>query len=330
MRLLSFVFQVLAVLLYQITAVASWRTTTKYADPTISVVQHIADVPNLENLAVRRNGEVLVTSISSSSIYQISPGKQNSPTLVAKVPGVTSLLGITELEPDVFYINGANLTGFNIAPSSSAVFKLDLRPFSGTEDRTARLSLVTKIPEAGLLNGISRLSVHDTSNLLLADSINGAVLKLNVHTGKYEIALEDPTLSITKEGIPIGVNGIVTHKDTLFFTNTNQGLFAKVPISLSTGLAIGPVDVIINDTLVANDDFVLSKDGRKAWIAGNGQNTITEVDVRQRTSRTWANSTLLMDISAVAFSHRSSGLYLSGSAAVNGTISGALLEVELE
>ncbi|RMJ15052.1 hypothetical protein CDV36_005327 [Fusarium kuroshium] len=226
------------------------------------------------------------------------------------------------------------MTGFNILPSSSAVFKLDLRPFSGTEDGgAARLSLVTRIPEAGLLNGISRLSIHDTSNLLLADSVKGTVLKLNVYTGKYEIALEDPTLTITKEGIPIGVNGIVTHQDTLFFTNTNQGLFAKVLISLSTGLAIGPVDIIINGTLVANDDFVLSKDGRRAWIANNGKNTITEVDVRQRTSRTWANSTLLRDISAVAFSHRSSGrdtLYLSGSAVVNSTISGALLEVELE
>ncbi|RSL54003.1 hypothetical protein CEP54_010114 [Fusarium duplospermum] len=254
MRLHSFVFQVLpAVTLYQTTVAASWRTTTKHPSPTISVVQHIANAPNLENLAVRRHGQVLVTSISSSSIYQISPGNQNSPALVARVPGVTSLLGITELESDVFYINGANLTGFNIVPSSSTVFKLDMRPFS---DGAARLSLVTKIPEAGLLNGISRLSWHDTSSLFLADSVSGVVLKINVHTGKYEIALEDPTLSITKEGIPIGVNGIVTHRDTLFFTNTNQGLFAKVPISLSTGLAIGPVDIIIDGTLVANDDFV--------------------------------------------------------------------------
>ncbi|KAL2669764.1 hypothetical protein Neosp_015209 [[Neocosmospora] mangrovei] len=89
-------------------------------------------------------------------------------------------------------------------------------------------------------------------------------------------------MSIAKEGYPIGINGIRTHKDKLFFTNTNQGLFAEVPISLSNGRATGPVNVIINGTLVANDDFVLSKDGRRAWIAENGQNTIVEVDVQRR------------------------------------------------
>lgn len=335
MGLLSFVLRVLpAVMLCQITTAASSRPT-KHPGPTISVVQHIVDVTDLENLAVRRNGEVLVTSISSSGIYKISPGSPSSLALVAKVPGVTSLLGITELEPDVFYINGANLTGFNIVPSSSAVFRLDLRPFSGTEDgavpRPPRISLVTKIPEAGLLNGICRLSVHDTSSLLLADSITGIVLKLNVHTGKYEVVLEELTMSIAKEGYPIGVNGIHTYKDKLFFTNTNQGLFAEVPISLSTGQATGPVNVIVNGTLVANDDFVLSKDGRRAWIAENGRNTIVEVDVQRRMSCTYANSSMLRDTAAIAFGHSSSGrgaMFLSGSAIVNRNVVGALLRVE--
>lgn len=177
---------------------------------------------------------------------------------------MAGLLGIAELERDIFYIAGSNFTG---AQGRNGMWKLDMRKFKAqdrTVSRPAASSLVTMIPSALLLNGISRLAKNDTSNLLLADSSAGTITKLNIDTKAYEIVIADPTMSSTSDGLGIGINVIRTHGDRLFFTGLDQGLFAVVPISLSTGLATGLADIIVPGTLVAADDFALSRDSGKA------------------------------------------------------------------
>ncbi|CAM6097037.1 unnamed protein product [Calypogeia fissa] len=68
-----------------------------------------------------------------------------------------------------------------------------------------------------------------------------------------------------------GVNGIKVRKGYLYYTNTNQGLMCRVPIS-TTGTTTGTVEVLA--TGLMPDDFDLDRDGRP-WIAQNTANVVS-------------------------------------------------------
>ncbi|KAM3514230.1 hypothetical protein MY11210_002119 [Beauveria gryllotalpidicola] len=298
---------------------------------SLTPIHTVAGTQGLENLAVRHNGQILVTSISSPTLHQVSPSTSESPVAIAEFCGVTSLFGIVELQADVFYVIGSNLTELVAVPGSTGLWKVDLRNSSIAEDATtlrpAEVSLVARFPAASLFNGMDRLSQNDTSHVLISDSGAGTVTKVNVDTGAFETVIQDPQMSITTEELfPIGINGIHVHDNDLFFVNFNQAIFAKVPISPSTGRATGPVEVLA--TINSGDDFILSRDGTKAWIAEHGPNILVEVNIPRKTSRIVANSTLLMDASAVALGRTSSdhnSLYIAAASNVNGTDIGQLV-----
>ncbi|KAM3466559.1 hypothetical protein MY5147_009018 [Beauveria neobassiana] len=301
---------------------------------SLTPVHTVPGTQGLENLAVRSNGQVLVTSIQSPTLYQVSPSASENPLTVAEFCGVTSLTGIVELQADVFYVIGLNLTGLAAVPGSTGLWKVDLRNSSisddGTTLRPAEVSLVTNFPGAGLFNGMDRLAQNDTSHVLISDSGAGTVTKVNVDTGAFETVIEDPRMSITTEELlPIGINGLHVHEDNLFFVNFNQAVFAKVPISLSTGRATGPVEDLA--TINSGDDFILSRDGTKAWIAEHGPNVLVEVNIPRKTSRIVANSTLLLTASAVALGRTTSdhnSLYIAAATNVNGTDVGQLVRAD--
>ncbi|KAF4967230.1 hypothetical protein FSARC_5209 [Fusarium sarcochroum] len=315
LTLLSSAFQTLA-------------TPTRLAKADLAVVAHVPDVKTLENLAVRHDGNILVTSTTSPVIHYISLTGHHSSTPIAKVPGFVAVTGIVELERDVFYVASTNLTG---AHGTNAVWKLDMRHFEltskGRIDRPTALSLVVNVPDAKVLNGMTKL---DQNHILVSDSAAGTVTKVNVNTSKYDVVLQNAVLSSTPTGLGIGVNGIRTYKGRLYFVNLDQQLFASLPISSSTGAATGNVDVILNGTLEAADDFTLSRDGKKAWIAENGQNVLVEVDIKAKTSRIAANCTVLGSISSVALGrakHDRDSVYITGARNVEGvSVAGQLIE----
>ena len=81
--------------------------------------------------------------------------------------------------------------------------------------------------------------------------------------------------------------------------------------------------------IVAGDDFAIFPGRDKALITNNGALTLTLVDIRRKTSRIAANSTLLQAISALAFGPKSDGvtpLYVAASSGSNGnaTVGSAL------
>ncbi|KAH8589161.1 hypothetical protein B0O99DRAFT_637380 [Bisporella sp. PMI_857] len=335
----SLIYSLAIAILAQLSPVSSFSTSKpKFSgNYSLTVIEDIPALSNLENVAVRHTGELLVTSTSSSSIFQVSPDESKDHILIAEIPASTALTGIVELEQDIFYVVSLNLTGVIAVPGSNAVWKVDMRRFhttkNGTVSRAAQVSLITKLSDARLLNGLCRLSPNDNSNLLISDSVSGSITKLNVNTGEFETVIEDDTMKILQTGLPIGINGIHIHERDLFFVNLNQGLFAKIPISLSTGTRTGSVEVIVNNT--AGDDFAMSRNGKKAWIAMNGQFTLVEVDIPGKRASIVANSTLLMSDSAVAFGRTYldwNSLYVTAAATVdegNSTTEGRVVRVDL-
>lgn len=154
---------------------------------TVTTICQFSSPATLENLAVRGNGEILVTSGLSQLLYQVSLNPGDVPILVTQIPGVSSIQGIVELEPDIFYVLAQNITGLTVIPCTIALWRVDLHQFAVTEDRIvlqpAAIQLVARIPEGVLFNGMCRLSPSDSSNLLISDSMSATITKIDVHTG---------------------------------------------------------------------------------------------------------------------------------------------------
>ncbi|KAF7882507.1 uncharacterized protein EAF02_005870 [Botrytis sinoallii] len=311
------------------------------------VLREIVQIPNVANaeiLAVRHNGEILVTSTKTTSLFQVSPHKAKAPIQVAQIPNAIGLGGIAECGTRCpsMSLRHPTLTGNATAPGANSVWKVDMRQSRtlarGAVAQPAHVSLVATILDAQILNGMCRMGLNDTSNLLIADSAAGTVIKLDVNTAAYEIVIRDPTMANLPTGFvppgftPISVDGIHIHGSDLYYTSLNQGLFAKIPISLTTGVGTGPAEVLVDK--IFGDDFVFSKDGKRAWIALNGQNTLAEVDIPGKTAKIIANSTFLSQDTAVAFGRTvrdRNSLYISGAGIFgsNSTVSASIVRADL-
>ncbi|CAM6120992.1 unnamed protein product [Calypogeia fissa] len=232
--------------------------------------QDVYQFPNetyLENLAVRSNGEILVTFITKPYLYLINT-IEKSATLIFSFPDVLSGAGITEVDHDMFYVAAGNFSNFTTRPRSCSIWQVDMRsyPLYG-----ATVTKVTDTPDAIALNGVTTLS-RQNSTILIADCVLGAVWIMNVKTGNYSIAIQVPAMdAVSTEPLPIGINGIKVWGGYLYFTNSDHGTMCRVPISTS-GMATGAVEVLA--TGLTPDDFDL--DGKhRPWIAQLDANVVS-------------------------------------------------------
>jgi len=154
------------------------------------------------------------------------------------------------------------------ALGSFAIWSLDVR--SPTAPVAKKIA---SIPDAQALNGMTAVK-ESPGLLLIADSALGLIWSLNATSGTYQKAIQDPLLG-PSVSFPLGINGLHVHKNTLYFTNSAQGVFGKVGIT-SAGKATGKVTMIAKDSTGNKyDDFALDWQGN-AWIT-NHPNAVTEV-----------------------------------------------------
>jgi hypothetical protein len=245
----------------------------------------VFEAPNptwFENIAVRHDGQILVTTISAPVLLQVDPSQKRDSITVASIPGATGILGIVELEKDVFYISAGDMS--NVTATSlvfpTKIWRVDMRPFRANQKgdiiRPSKLSLVADLSNTTFVNTLCRLGPKDNSAILISDSGAGHVLRLDIRTGVASVVISDPTMRSTIPGAA-GVTGIHIHDSELFYANFAATTFLKMPISLTTGLPTGPPTLITNGTLI--DDFTLSRDGKKAWAATNPRNSLIEIDI---------------------------------------------------
>ncbi|KAK1706165.1 hypothetical protein BDP67DRAFT_529609 [Colletotrichum lupini] len=306
-----------------------WRNASE-----VTSLQSVPGARSLENIAVRENGNLLVTSTASPTLFDLSPEARHAPIPVVTIDGVNSLLGITELgEKDVFYVLGSNLTS---TENSNGLWKVDLRKFrtsrNGTVLQPAVLSLITLVPSALQLNGMARLAKNDTQNLLISDSGRGTVLRLNVNTKLVETVLAEPEMAPVSSNSSIGVavNGIRIRGNKLYFVSLDQGLFGRVPISLTTGTATGPAETLATN-ITFGDDFALSKDGKTAYVATNGPLEVLGIDLVHGGKTVVASSPLLGAASSVALDlhHPRKVLYVTGAVSSGNSTVGHVSRVTL-
>ena len=240
-------------------------------DPTRLVYQF----PNhtwVENLAVRPNGSLLLTIATSPDLYLINPlNSDPKPHLIHHFSSSLWLSGITETDPNTYYVVGANATIQTPPPTpgSNLIYRVHFpQNFSSPE-----ISVAAAVKNAIWLNGLITLN---PTTLLASDSTLGAVWAIDITTGVSRIVIRDSLMAPAPAFPLVGVNGIrLFSNHTLYFANSAQALLATIPINLD-GTAAGPAKKIASAPKGFFDDFALNRYG-DAFLATQAGDSIAEV-----------------------------------------------------
>ncbi|POR33738.1 Uncharacterized protein TPAR_06056 [Tolypocladium paradoxum] len=244
--------------------------------------QTVFEFPNnsfIENLAVRSNGQILVTALTSRELVLVDPRRAGDSVLVHEFTEANALTGIAEYEPDVFAV----ITGDyhfmtpNLGAGTWALWSVDMRGVkveNGGLVPAPKISKIKHVPESQLFNGISVLSRKDKT-LLVGDSKAGVIYRVNAKTGDYQVVINCTYTSPLNT--PHGVNGLHIRGDTLYFANSGQFQIFKVPIH-EDGTAAGQFTAVAKAQrpMEVYDDFTLDCEGN-IFTSTGGANSIVKV-----------------------------------------------------
>lgn len=134
----------------------------------------------VENIAVRSSGGILVTVHNRNELIYIDPSQAKQEPIVLHTFSAAPS-GIVEVEVDQFYVSVGTIG----QRGSYAVFKVDMSGFKG-DGTSAAVTKVADVLDALFLNGSALLN-RDQSIILLADSIVGAVYRLQISSVKVDV-----------------------------------------------------------------------------------------------------------------------------------------------
>ncbi|KAK1242803.1 hypothetical protein MKX08_005615 [Trichoderma sp. CBMAI-0020] len=287
--------------------------------PSLDSVRTLYEFPKdsyIENIAVRSNGQILMTDLSKSELFLFDPSVAgpNTPILLHDFDESLGLAGIAEYQPDVFAVISGNysFTSAVQVVGTWKVWSVDLRGVGITTDNgQAKLSSppvvknIAHVKPAHFLNGLTVLSEVDQT-LLISDVNGGLIWSLDIKTGSYDVAINN-TFTALYSSPPFsasGVDGVHVRGDSAYFTNFGNGTFNKVLIN-EDGTPAGPVTTIANTKgpLDQYDDFAFDCDGN-AFVVTGGGNTIEMISTDGKTQVYIAgnlNSTAIAEPTSCAF-----------------------------
>ncbi|PHH77437.1 hypothetical protein CDD80_606 [Ophiocordyceps camponoti-rufipedis] len=229
----------------------------------------------IENIAVRSNGNLLLTSLlPNASVYEVSDPSSDKPKVTRHftIQDASGLLGIAEIAPDVYAIAGGNVSASGMSQKGS--FRVWTFDFAASP----KPKLVQTIPDAVLLNGVTTLPNKDKV-ILISDSGLGQVWRVDIPAGKLHVAVKVPEMGSSKQPRPIGVNGIHIRDGALTWTNHDTLKMWTVAITADGNVAPGAKpkeDLTFPAT--ALDDFIWGPGKEKtAWVTTNADNRVFAV-----------------------------------------------------
>jgi hypothetical protein len=243
----------------------------------------------LENIAVRSNGTLLVSNMTSGEIYYLDPHAANPQSTVQTIhsfnsskplkAGDSSQYGSGYVAealvenpgiPDVFY----TMSGKHRARGSWAIWRLDMRDFDPASAKV-EVEKVADVPDAQWLNGATFLPVHNV--LLMAESLQGKLIACHFTTGEVGTWLEDQLLGkMTGRQSWPGVNGVQFFHGRVFMTSSDRGLVLRVAVDNNTGRCVeGSLEVVAEG--FTGDDLAFDVRG-SMYVATNPAQTVMKLD----------------------------------------------------
>lgn len=237
----------------------------------------------LESMAVRSDESFLVTVLNTRELWYVPPLDGNNSTVepVRLHTFAQPLLGIAEVEPDVFYVIAANA----YAPRSDArLHRLDLRgwqPGASVEPSLAfQFPAATRAP-----NGMCLVA---PGVLLVADSFAGLIWRVDLQgrtpgrPPEASVWLEHSSMKHfpgkMKPEQP-GVNGVryAAKSNYVYYTATAKKLLMRVPVDPATLLPAGEPEIVVAGRM--GDDFILDEEARAIYLTTHRQNSIDLVSM---------------------------------------------------
>ena len=223
----------------------------------VEVVSNIGLGVWIENIAVRESGPILGVGLTPN-LFQVNPLGDTAPVIVETFPSpITALLGLTEVLPDVFYVAAGNVTNttVQVTPNTLSVWRVNMAGFTTKNGLITPVRKVADFPDAGILDSMTTLNAAQ-GLILIGDNYKGVVWLLNVNTGFKSVLLNMTDMAPIAGDIPhLGINGIKYTDGNLYFTNTDQQLFVRLPLSMN-GVVTGNA-VVLNSAFGMPDDFAL-------------------------------------------------------------------------
>jgi hypothetical protein len=253
-----------------------------------STIAQLETVPTwLENIAVRANGDLLVTQLAPAPIlFTVRDPTSKHATLEPiyqwHEPNVTDLLGITETFPNTFNIITGNATAN--ATGYAGTFAVWEAKFSSPKSIKPTMRKIANVPEAMLLNGVTPLP-GKPEIVLIPDSQFGLLFRLDTRTGRSEIIADRPEFKPHPERqnktVGFGINGVRIRNGYLYFSNSNLVSIFRVPITQDGYIAKkgkAPVELYADLNVATNfvDDFTFGDDGT-LWAVSNDGNSVVTV-----------------------------------------------------
>ncbi|KAI0380633.1 hypothetical protein F5Y04DRAFT_257114 [Hypomontagnella monticulosa] len=238
-----------------------------------------------ENLAVRPNGDLLMTMLQpTASVYTLKRPYDKLPelALVHTFAGAPGLTGIAETKPDTFVVLYAQFQASGVpVPGSWTVWELAFTHNSTSSAPSVRQ--VGSLPDAQLLNGVVTVSSSNPHILLVGDSFGGTLWRLDTRTGAVESALSVPEMAAPFPGV--GINGLKVRAGWVYWGNSAQATIYRARFD-EDGYPVTQVRPGANATAAVEtvakldapfvDDFAFDARGL-LWAATNRDNKVDVV-----------------------------------------------------
>jgi sugar lactone lactonase YvrE len=223
---------------------------------------------------MRENGSILTTRLDAPFLLEIDPSSGQGPYVVHEFKDYLAVGGITETLPNLFTVIAGNFSLFTLTsyPGTYAVFTVDYRPKAISKHGVPKIVKLADVPTAGFLDGATY--VPSAEAIFMADAQRGLIFKMDIHTGKYSVAVNN---TLTQKCHPKdleAVNGLKYHNSTLFWTNSGCGYYAKMALD-KKGRPVGKASIVSNPKL-SMDDFGIALDGT-AWLTASFINQIVTI-----------------------------------------------------
>lgn len=276
----------------------------------------------IENIHLRPNGRLLLSSLNSGDLFTIDPTAP-SPSAKALVncPGSTGLSGIATIGPDLFAVSGGIHGSFRF--DNMQVYVV---PVPGDSDSKVLLDSIS-VPGATGLNGIAALPAMPRV-VLSADSHDSCLHRINTLTRVVDIAFADPLLGHGPT-FEVGINGLKISNGYVYFTNSGQGTFARVKIN-DNGSKAGDVEIVARlagEPRIGHafDDFTLDFDGNAYVTLHNNEIVKITPDGTQTTFAGGNDSTVFRNPTSAATSLDGKSIYVGTAGATAGKTPGEMV-----
>ncbi|GAA1709491.1 hypothetical protein [Streptomyces yatensis] len=233
----------------------------------------------LENLVVRADGSVLITSVLQRELWYVpgpAPRTLVDPVLVHTFDHM--ITGIAEVEPDVFIISITD----GYATHESHLARIDFNGWTPGSPVVPEI-VFTFDERVRALNGSCLLG---PGVLALADCFAGLIWRVDLTEGgrsatgrvwiEHDTMGWDPDGEVAPPPQP-GVNGVRYGAKTgyLYYTSTAQKVFMRIPVDPATLDPSGAPEFVA--AIDNGDDFCIDEDAGFAYVTRHRANTLDRV-----------------------------------------------------